>query len=99
VTYVCAIGLALALLYVCGPRSWYWHVLSLVGALAVGLAPMPAGWHTRASDLGIGFLFTFLFVWAVAARFFRSHHRLLHRHLHSWTVFLSSELLRGLPEK
>jgi hypothetical protein len=68
VAYLFAVLLALALLYTFHAR-WYWHVLSVLAALAIGLAPPPEGWHPP--DLLVGSVFLFLFVWGIAAPFFR----------------------------
>jgi hypothetical protein len=67
--------LALALLYLSGPKAWYWHVLSGAAALAIGLMPIPAQWNTPQTGLIVGFFFVFLFVWAVAAPFLRGRRR------------------------
>jgi hypothetical protein len=63
--------LALALLYLSGPKAWFWHVLSGAAALAIGLMPIPPGWNTPQTGLIVGFCFVFLLVWAVAAPFLR----------------------------
>ncbi len=53
---------------------WYWHVLSVAIALAIGLAPpnwipMPAAWGmTR--DVVLGCVFLFLTIWGVGAPLF-----------------------------
>jgi hypothetical protein len=67
-----AILLALALLYAFHAR-WYWHVLSILAALAIGLTPPPERW--RPPDLLVGSVFLFLFVWGLGAALFRAHHR------------------------
>jgi hypothetical protein len=67
-----AILLALALLYAFHAR-WYWHVLSILAALAIGLTPPPERW--RPPDLLVGSVFLFLFVWGLGAPLFRAHHR------------------------
>lgn len=67
-----AILLALILLY-CFRARWYWHVLSVLAALAIGLTRPPEGWHPP--DLLVGSVFLFLFVWGIGAPFFRAHHR------------------------
>ena len=73
-----AILLALALLYAFHAR-WYWHVLSILAAGAVGLTPPPEGW--RPPDLLVGAVFFFLFVWGIGAPFFRARHRESERRL------------------
>ena len=76
--YGSAAVLALTLLY-CFHTNWYWHVLSLVLALAIGLMPpdmipVPAAWGTT-RDIATGSIFTFLVVWGIGAPLFRAHHR------------------------
>jgi hypothetical protein len=78
--YVVALGLPLLALYLFGARAWYWHILSLAAALAVGLTPPPAGWEGPAFDLLCGGLFVALGLWGVGglAIHRRSHPR--HKH-------------------
>ena len=69
--------LALALLYFFH-ANWYWHVLSVVVALAIGMMPpnmipVPAEWGAT-RDIILGSLFTFLVIWGIAAPLFRRHH-------------------------
>jgi hypothetical protein len=75
--YATAAVLALVLLYFYH-TSWYWHVLSVAVALAIGmvppeLIPVPASWGP-VRDLTVGFVFVFLLVWGLAAVMFRRHH-------------------------
>lgn len=70
--YGSALVLALALLYLFHAR-WYWHVLSILGAVAVGIAPPLESWWPP--DLAIGFVFVFLLTWGIGAPLFHSHHR------------------------
>jgi hypothetical protein len=68
--------LAVALLYFFEAR-WFWHVLSLAAALAVGLAPLPPELHIP--DLAVGAVFLLLFVWGAGVVLLRTHsprHRL-----------------------
>ena len=70
--------LALVLLY-CFHANWYWHVLSVALALAIGLMPpdmipVPVAWgQTR--DILLGAVFTFLVVWGIGAPLFRRYHQ------------------------
>jgi hypothetical protein len=75
IAYGCACLLALILLFLNGPRRWYWHILSLLVALGVGLTPIPAKLNTPNGSLIIGSVFTFLMVWGVAAPLFRNRRR------------------------
>jgi len=70
--------LALALLYFFH-ANWYWHVLSVVAALGIGMMPpgmipVPAEWGP-ARDIILGSLFTFLVIWGIATPLFRRHHQ------------------------
>jgi hypothetical protein len=67
--YTVAAGLALILLYLSGAKAWYWHVLSAMVALGIGLTPIPARWNTPVTNVVVGFCFVFLMLWAVAAPF------------------------------
>jgi hypothetical protein len=69
--YGAAALIALALLYFVRARSWYWHVLSVLAALAVGLVPIPPKYNTTQGTLVVGSFFVFLLLWGVAAPFFR----------------------------
>ena len=81
-TYVSAVVVALALLYAFHAR-WYWHALSVLAALALGLTPPPEGWQPP--DLLVGSVFVFLLVWGIGAPLFRAHHRDSELHFPSHT--------------
>lgn len=76
--YICAVLLALALLYFLRATHWYFHGLSVAAALALGLVKMPPEWHSAALDLAIGFLFVLLMVWGLGAPFFRKPRAVRH---------------------
>lgn len=59
--------LSLYLLWHFGVQHWYWHVLSIVAALALGLARLPDPFSQPAYSLVVGWFFTALFLWGVAA--------------------------------
>lgn len=61
--------LALLVLFFSGAKSWYWHLLSVALALAVGLTPIPVKLNTPTMSLVVGSVFTFLLLWGVAAPF------------------------------
>lgn len=63
--------IALLVLLIFRARSWYWHVLSVLVALVVGLIPRKPEWNTPQADLAFGSVFMFLFLWGIAAPFFR----------------------------
>jgi hypothetical protein len=69
--YGCAAALAFVLLYFARAKSWYWHVISVLLALVIGLVPIPPRFNNSQTTLVIGFFFTFLMLWGVAAPFFR----------------------------
>ena len=69
--YGVAVLLAIGLGYLYGPKAWYLHLLSLVAAFALGLMPTPDGWHGKAYDLTVGFLFVFLSLWGIGIVAFR----------------------------
>ena len=67
--------LAMLVLYFCGPKAWYWHVLSGVAAIVIGLIPTPPNLNTPLASLVVGSVFVFLIVWAVAAPFMAKRRR------------------------
>jgi hypothetical protein len=67
--------LAVLLLLIFRAKSWYWHALSVLVALVIGLIPIPEQFNTPQGTLAIGSIFTFLFFWGVAAPLFRQHRR------------------------
>jgi uncharacterized membrane protein YczE len=72
IAFGCACLLALILLFLKGPSRWYWHILSVLVGLGVGLwKPLPAKLNTPQGSMIIGIVFTFLMVWGVAAPLFR----------------------------
>lgn len=76
--YGAAAVLALVLLY-CFHAHWYWHVMSVVVALVIGMMPpdmipVPAAWGTM-RDIILGSIFTFLVIWGIAAPLFVRHHQ------------------------
>lgn len=73
--YGSAMLISLVLLWYFGARHWYWHLLSVVCAFAIGLTPLPAAWNTPVATLFVGWIFTFLFVWGLAAPLFALSHR------------------------
>ncbi len=77
--YGLSLLLALGLLYRYH-TAWYWHGLSLVAALALGLLPIPAAYQPP--DLAIGGMFLFLLVWGTGLPLFRSHHEHAHHTPH-----------------
>jgi hypothetical protein len=70
IAYCFSAALAGLLLFFSGPKRWYWHLLSLAAALAVGLTPVPVKWNTPQASVVIGVIFVFLFLWGVAAPVF-----------------------------
>ncbi len=76
-SYGTAFILALFLLWHFHAKPWYWHVLSLAVAAAIGLTPLPEPFRGPGCDAFVGTIFVFLFFWGVAAPFFHAahHHR------------------------
>lgn len=83
--YGSALVLALVLLWCFGAARWYWHLFSFLAAFAVGLTPLPAALNTPVATLGVGWVFTFLFIWGITAPLFvlsHQHPHLGHPHPH-----------------
>lgn len=72
--YGASVVLALVLLYLFHSR-WYWHVLSVLAAFAVGLSPPVNGWDGPGRDLIYGSVFLFLLVWGLGEPFLHHFHR------------------------
>ena len=72
--YAISAALALGLLYFYHAR-WYWHVLSVCVALAIGFSPPIPGWDGAARDLVYGFVVLFLLLWGVGEPFAHRFHR------------------------
>jgi hypothetical protein len=77
--YGAAAMLALLALYFFHARHWYWHVASVLLALAIGFAPIPPNWNDPGTDLAVGMLLVFLLFWGILAPLFRvpdvEHHK------------------------
>jgi hypothetical protein len=76
VAFGCSAVVALSLLFFMGPKRWYWHILSLLLSLGIGLyKPIPTPLNTPQGSMIIGSAFTFFLVWGVAAPLFRNRRR------------------------
>lgn len=78
--YGVVVSLAVFLLWYFSAQAWYWHVLSLAAALALGLMPAPVGWQGPAFDVLFGSVFLFLIVWGVGGMVTYRSHRASHKH-------------------
>ena len=76
--YGSAAVVALVLLHLFRGVRWYWHILALLVAFAVGLVPLPESWQSPYRDVIVGAVFLLLFVWGVGFPLFRKHHGALH---------------------
>ena len=73
--YAAAIAVPAWLLYHFGSGGWYWHVLAVLAAVALGLVPLPAALDRPLYELMVGFVFVFLMVWGLGGMFaIRLHH-------------------------
>jgi hypothetical protein len=63
--YGSAVGLALILLWYIGPKPWYLHLLSIVGAVGLGNVPLSGYWGTPEGTLRVGWVFLFLLFWGL----------------------------------
>ncbi len=70
--FASAFFIALLVLYI-RHAAWYWHVLSVAVALALGLTPFPDAY--RPPDLLTGALFVFLMVWGLGEIVVHPYHR------------------------
>jgi len=74
VVYGFSVVLALWCVYLFHAR-WYWHVLSVLAALAVGFSPPLPGWDGPSRDLVYGSVVLFLLVWGLSEPFMHRFHR------------------------
>jgi hypothetical protein len=65
VVYLAALAIPLLLLYRFHAQSWYWHILCVAIAFALGFVPTPPEWKTQLVDMLFGFTFIFLLVWGL----------------------------------
>jgi hypothetical protein len=79
--YGSAIAASLFLLWYFGAKHWYWHALSVIASLVIGLTPMNEFWHTPYMTLVVGWVFLFLFCWGLVAPVFALSHQPPHPHL------------------
>lgn len=79
--YLLAIVLPLWLLYHFGSGSWFWHVLALAVALAIGLAPGTPLLQTVAGTFVYGFVFFALVVWGLGGLSMALYRLLAHKPL------------------
>lgn len=77
-SYGGALALSVWLLWRYSHVRWYWHLVSVVLALGVGLMPMRESWNRPSIDLIIGSLFLLLLFWGAGEWAFRVFH--IHRH-------------------
>ncbi|MBL8233726.1 MAG: hypothetical protein JNL98_34835 [Bryobacterales bacterium] len=71
--YGLAFVLALTLLYALRSLPWYWHAISVLIALFVGLMPPLEGWTGQRYDLLAGALFVFFLIWGVGSPLLKLH--------------------------
>ena len=72
--YAFSILLALWCVYLFHAR-WYWHVLSVLMALALGFSPPIRGWDGASRDMVYGAVILFLLVWGLGEPMFHRFHR------------------------
>jgi hypothetical protein len=72
--YAAAFFLAVWVDYEFSRVGWYWRVVAVLVAVAIGLTPPPPQFSGSGFDLVVGAVFTFLFVWGISEAFFRLFH-------------------------
>jgi hypothetical protein len=76
--YLAALALPAYLVYRFGSLGWYWHMLSILAALAVGLTPMPSALNNPMGELMTGVVFVFLAAWGIGGLVVHRPHRERH---------------------
>ena len=61
--YLLAMGIPIYLLHRYHSQSWYWHLLSIAGAVGLGFIPIPPTMQKPEFDLLFGFAFVTLAIW------------------------------------
>ncbi|MFN7993107.1 MAG: hypothetical protein U0Q18_05880 [Bryobacteraceae bacterium] len=79
VLYGISIAIALCVVYLFHAR-WYWHVLSVLTAFAIGFSPPITGWDGASRDVAYGFVILFLLVWGLSEPFLHRFHQRGFRH-------------------
>jgi hypothetical protein len=77
--YLAALAAPLLILYFHRSWTWYWHMMAVIAAFALGFVPTPAGWKTPALDVAFGFAFIFLMVWGIGGLLMFHHPRGFHK--------------------
>ena len=73
--YAAAVAIPVYLLHRFRSQAWYWHLLAIAAAVALGVFPMPPALQTSGFDLTIGFLFVALIFWGIGGLVvFLPHH-------------------------
>jgi hypothetical protein len=75
--YLLAIGIPIFLLYRFQSQACYWHILSILAAVALGLIPIPIEFQKPQFDLLFGFAFITLMIWGAGGLIIfrpRRHH-------------------------
>jgi thiol:disulfide interchange protein len=62
---VVTLALPIFLLYRFRSQAWYWHVLAVIVALAIGLMPGTALLQTLGGSMLYGFVFVVLMLWGI----------------------------------
>jgi hypothetical protein len=82
--YLLAMGIPIYLLYHFHSQAWYWHTLSVLGAVGLGFIPIPFALQKPQFDLLFGFTFIVLMIWGAGGLIlFRTHHETTHHHKHA----------------
>ncbi len=72
--YGASVAVAALLLFFFHARAWYWHLLSVLAAMAVGLVRMPEGLRGPGADLTVGAVFLLLFAWGIGGPVVHAFH-------------------------
>ena len=82
--YLLAMGFPIYLLYRFHSQAWYWHTLSVLGAIALGFIPIPFEYQKPEFDLLFGFTFIVLMIWGAGGLIlFRPQHHTPHHEKHA----------------
>jgi hypothetical protein len=76
--YLLAIVIPVYLLHHFQSQAWYWHLLAVLAALAIGLSPTPPEWKTAGLDMAFGFMIVMLLVWGLGGLMLWHPHREKH---------------------
>ncbi len=73
--YAAAVAIPVYLLYRFRSLGWFWHLLAIAAAVAMGFVSIPPEIQGRSFDLSFGFTLVVLLLWGFGGLFLPRRHR------------------------